>query len=102
VRDFDATAALISKGGRVALPKFAVASVCWRGYFIDADGNTFGIFQPDANARQGVAATHPLLPRADPCNRMKPTSKRRESIAADTAFRANLERIVQAIGPARL
>jgi|SRR5579871_1884364 len=52
VRSFDQVAAKIAKlGGTVALPKFAVRGVCWQGYFLDAEGNTFGIFQPDENAR---------------------------------------------------
>ena len=52
VADFDATAKKITGvGGTVALPKFAVPGVCWQGYFIDPEGNTFGIFQPDAAAR---------------------------------------------------
>jgi predicted enzyme related to lactoylglutathione lyase len=40
-----------SAGDRVALPKFAVPGVCWHGYFIDPDGNTFGVFQPDSTAK---------------------------------------------------
>lgn len=52
VEDFDAVAKKISElGGAIALPKFAVPGVCWQGYFIDTEHNTFGIFQPDANAR---------------------------------------------------
>jgi uncharacterized protein len=52
VADFDGTAKKIALlGGRVALPKFAVPGVCWQGYFLDTEGNTFGIFQPDSNAR---------------------------------------------------
>jgi predicted enzyme related to lactoylglutathione lyase len=52
VADFDAVADAIDRnGGQVALPKFAVPGVCWHGYFIDTEGNTFGIFQPDADAR---------------------------------------------------
>jgi len=51
VKDFDATAAAISKsGGMVALPKFAIPKTCWQGYFIDPDGNTFGIFEVDEKA----------------------------------------------------
>lgn len=51
VEDFDATAAkILAHGGEVALPKFAVPGKCWQGYFIDGQGNTFGIFQADANA----------------------------------------------------
>lgn len=52
VASFDATASTIEQlGGIVALPKFAVPNTCWQGYFVDLDGNTFGIFQVDANAR---------------------------------------------------
>jgi len=52
VTDFDATArAITGRGGQVALPKFAVPGVCWQGYFVDPDGNTFGLFQPDPAAR---------------------------------------------------
>ena len=52
VTDFDATARkVVSGGGRVALPKFAVPGVCWQGYFLDTEGNTFGIFQPDPTAK---------------------------------------------------
>jgi predicted enzyme related to lactoylglutathione lyase len=52
VASFDATAAkVIAAGGRIALPKFAVPGVCWQGYFLDMEGNTFGIFQPDVAAR---------------------------------------------------
>jgi uncharacterized protein len=52
VNDFDATAAkIVQLGGIVALPKFAVPGVCWQGYFVDTEGNTFGIFQPDPAAK---------------------------------------------------
>jgi len=52
VADFDAMAKRITgAGGTVALPKFAVPGVCWQGYFIDTEGNTFGIFQPDPAAK---------------------------------------------------
>ena len=52
VADFDATAQRIADaGGQIALAKFAVPGVCWQGYFIDTEGNTFGIFQPDVNAK---------------------------------------------------
>ncbi len=51
VADFEATAkAILDAGGIVALPKFAVPGVCWQGYFLDPEGNTFGIFQPDPSA----------------------------------------------------
>lgn len=52
VEDYDAIAAkIIGSGGKVALPKFAVPGTCWQGYFVDTEGNTFGIFQVDPQAR---------------------------------------------------
>ena len=52
VEEFDAVAAKITKlGGKVALPKFAVPGVCWQGYFLDTEGNTFGIFEVDEQAQ---------------------------------------------------
>jgi predicted enzyme related to lactoylglutathione lyase len=52
VSDIDAaTQTILSLGGTVALPKFAVPGVCWHGYFIDPDGNTFGVFQADSAAK---------------------------------------------------
>lgn len=51
VKNFDETARLITNlGGTIALPKFAVPGVCWQGYFLDTEGNTFGLFQPDKSA----------------------------------------------------
>jgi len=51
VADFDMTAKkIIEKGGKEAMPKFAVPGKCWQGYFIDPDNNVFGIFQVDENA----------------------------------------------------
>ncbi|ABG59187.1 VOC family protein [Cytophaga hutchinsonii] len=52
VEDFDRTAEVIlSSGGQVALPKFAIPGRCWQGYFLDPDNNTFGIFQVDSQAK---------------------------------------------------
>ncbi len=51
VENFDDTAAkILSNGGIIALPKFAIPGKCWQGYFIDTEGNTFGIFQVDEHA----------------------------------------------------
>jgi len=51
VESFDEIAAIImSNGGQVALEKFAVPGRCWQGYFIDSEGNTFGIFEVDEKA----------------------------------------------------
>ena len=52
VENFDATAKkILDTGGKVALPKFAVPGKCWQGYFLDPDGNTFGLFEPDEQAK---------------------------------------------------
>ncbi|MBX4201574.1 VOC family protein [Candidatus Saccharibacteria bacterium] len=51
VNNFDEIAKkIISAGGQVALPKFAIPGKCWQGYFLDTESNTFGIFQPDDKA----------------------------------------------------
>ncbi|WP_020401834.1 VOC family protein [Gracilimonas tropica] len=51
VNDFDATARSIKEqGGKVAMPKFPVPKTCWQGYFLDTEGNTFGIFEVDEEA----------------------------------------------------
>jgi len=51
VEDFDRTAGRIaSNDGQVALEKFPIPGRCWQGYFIDTEGNTFGIFEVDEKA----------------------------------------------------
>jgi len=51
VEDFDEIGEKIARaGGRVALAKFAVPGTCWQGYFIDTEGNTFGLFEVDRAA----------------------------------------------------
>jgi predicted enzyme related to lactoylglutathione lyase len=51
VDDFDAFAArILTAGGQVAMPKMALTGMAWQGYFLDTEGNTFGIHQPDENA----------------------------------------------------
>src|SRR5271166_3203654 len=51
VEDFDKTSTkILSLGGAGALPKFPVPGKCWQGYFIDTEGNTFGIFEVDERA----------------------------------------------------
>lgn len=51
VADYDATeTAILDAGGAVAMPKFALPGMAWQGYYIDPEGNTFGIHQPDENA----------------------------------------------------
>ncbi len=51
VESYDLTEQKILRlGGTVALPKFAVRGRCWRGYYIDTEGNTFGAFEVDEEA----------------------------------------------------
>lgn len=52
VDNFDEMAKKIeSAGGQVAMPKFAIPSMAWQGYFLDTEGNTFGIHQLDPSAK---------------------------------------------------
>jgi predicted enzyme related to lactoylglutathione lyase len=52
IKDFDSIAKkILEHGGQIALPKFAVPGVCWHGYFLDTEGNTFGLFEPDPQAK---------------------------------------------------
>jgi len=52
VEDFDKTAEkIMSAGGTVALEKFGIPGRCWQGYFLDTQGNTFGLFQVDPTAK---------------------------------------------------
>ena len=52
VDDYDATERrILDAGGQVALPKAALTGMAWQGYYLDPEGNTFGIHQPDPDAR---------------------------------------------------
>jgi len=52
VDDFDSIAkAIVAAGGTVTIPKFALPGMAWQGYFMDTEGNTFGIHHPDENAK---------------------------------------------------
>ncbi len=52
VDNFDAVAKkILTAEGRVAMPKFALVGMAWQGYFIDTEGNTFGLHQIDQNAK---------------------------------------------------
>ena len=51
VENFDAAGQLVQKlGGSVVEPKFPVSGQSWQGYFMDTEGNNFGIFQVDEKA----------------------------------------------------
>ena len=41
----------LAAGATIALPKFALTGMAWQGYFLDPEGNTVGLHQPDANAK---------------------------------------------------
>ena len=47
VDDIDAIgASVLAHGGIEAMPKFLIADMAWQWYFLDTEGNTFGIHQP--------------------------------------------------------
>ena len=51
VEDFDDTAKkILGCMGLVAMAKFAIPGMGWQGYFLDTEGNTFGIHQVDKKA----------------------------------------------------
>ena len=52
VEDYDLTEAkILNLGGKVALPKYALPGMAWQGYYMDTEGNIFGVHQPDQNAK---------------------------------------------------
>lgn len=52
VENYDETAGkIISAGGVEGMAKFALTGMAWQGYFVDTEGNTFGIHQPDPDAK---------------------------------------------------
>jgi predicted enzyme related to lactoylglutathione lyase len=51
VDDYDKTEQrILDAGGHVVLPKAALTGLAWQGYYLDPEGNTFGIHQPDPAA----------------------------------------------------
>ncbi len=42
---------ILAAGGIVAMPKMALIGMAWQGYYLDTEGNVFGIHQPDTNAK---------------------------------------------------
>ena len=51
VEDYDAAERrVLDAGGQVALAKMALPGMAWQGYYLDTEGNTFGIHQPDPDA----------------------------------------------------
>lgn len=42
---------VVNAGGKEALPKFAMPGMAWLAYYKDTEGNIFGIYQEDKNAK---------------------------------------------------
>ena len=42
---------ILAAGGKVAMPKFAFVGMAWQGYYLDTEGNVFGVHQVDTNAK---------------------------------------------------
>jgi uncharacterized protein len=42
---------IITAGGSVALPKYALVGMAWQGYYKDTEGNIFGVHQADTTAK---------------------------------------------------
>ncbi len=38
-------------GGKMVVPKMAIPGMAWLAYCVDIEGNRFGLFEPDKNAR---------------------------------------------------
>ncbi len=52
VEDYDTShQRILAAGGLVAMPKYALPGMAWQGYYLDSEGNTFGIHQADPEAR---------------------------------------------------
>lgn len=47
----DYARSVVEAGGKIIMPKTAVPGVGYLAYCTDTEGNTFGILQPDMNAR---------------------------------------------------
>ena len=52
IEDYDAIAKkILEHGGTEALAKFPIPGMAWQGYYIDTEGNIFGIHEPDESAK---------------------------------------------------
>ncbi|SDO34708.1 hypothetical protein SAMN05421677_104182 [Halobacillus aidingensis] len=52
VEDYDTVEGkILEHGGKVALPKYTLPGMAWQGYYLDTEGNIFGVHQPDENAK---------------------------------------------------
>lgn len=52
VANYDETEAkILSHGGKVSQAKYALPAMAWQGYYLDTEGNIFGIHEADENAK---------------------------------------------------
>ncbi len=42
---------ILEMGGVIMMPKFAIPGMAWQGYYLDTEGNGFGIHQADVDAK---------------------------------------------------
>ena len=42
---------VVKAGGQVAVPKMGIDQMGWVAYLLDTEGNTFGVFEMDPNAK---------------------------------------------------
>lgn len=42
---------ILDLGGTIALPKHALPGMAWQAYYLDTEGNVFGLHEPDTNAK---------------------------------------------------
>ena len=50
--DYDAIhEKILAAGGQVAMEKAALPGMAWQGYYLDTEGNVFGVHQPDPEAK---------------------------------------------------
>lgn len=42
---------VMAAGGQVAHPQASLRGMAWQGYYLDTEGNVFGVHQPDPEAR---------------------------------------------------
>jgi predicted enzyme related to lactoylglutathione lyase len=41
---------IVENGGTETMGKYPLKGMAWQGYYVDTEGNTFGLHQPDENA----------------------------------------------------
>lgn len=64
---------ILAAGGQVAQSKTALTGIAWQGYYVDPEGNTFGIHHPDPAAARsprvrGRWGSSPCAPWGSRCS----------------------------------